>query len=349
MGRPVPDLSGVVQHRGPAIDAIRSIAHETFGTRTIVRSVAVERIERRLLRYSVRLGNESTRWNVVGKVYDDQPDGQRGFDVMRRLGESGFSQRPPTNVHVPRAYGYLPDLRLLLMEHAPGETLKRLVKKKRARAADMQLFAAALLKLHRAPLVVTGSFRVADHLAIRCAGLHEALAEAFPQLGERVRWIVEQARERETRSTPAMTLVHGDFHFGQVHVEDGEVWILDLDPVHLGDPAYDIAMVFVMLKRLEQTIGDAAYVRSLRDAFFECYFADLPGLRPAARVPLHMALIHLKRACKRFRWQDEPGWRDTIRRQINEGVACMEIMRFEAVPHSVSDVADLYSRCPATT
>ena len=95
MGRPVPDLSGVVQHRGPAIDAIRSIAHETFGTRTIVRSVAVERIERRLLRYSVRLGNESARWNVVGKVYDDQPDGQRGFDVMRRLGESGFSQRPP--------------------------------------------------------------------------------------------------------------------------------------------------------------------------------------------------------------------------------------------------------------
>jgi len=63
---------------------------------------------------------------------------------------------------------------------------------------------------------------------------------------------------------------------------------------------------------------------------------------------MHVALIHLKRACKRFRYQDEDGWRDTIRRQIGEGAACMEQMEATPVPRSAWDVAALYDECPAT-
>ena len=56
---------------------------------------------------------------------------------------------------------------------------------------------------------------------------------------------------------------------------------------------------------------------------------------------MHMALIHLNRACKRFRWQDEPGWPDTVRRQILEGVTCMEAaVRPAAVPRGVEGLAD---------
>jgi hypothetical protein len=65
-----------------------------------------------------------------------------------------------------------------------------------------------------------------------------------------------------------------------------------------------------------------------------------------------MALIHLKRACKRFRWQDEPGWPDIVRRQIDEGAACMEAaVRLVTVPRSIGAVAGLagiYDSCPAT-
>jgi hypothetical protein len=130
-------------------------------------------------------------------------------------------------------------------------------------------------------------------------------------------------------------------------VEGGRLWILDLDPLHLGDPAYDVAMVFVMLKQLERRVADPAYIQTLRDAFIEAYFPQR-GYEIAARVPLHVALIHLKRACKRFRYQDEPGWPDTVRRQVEEGAACMDGTQTAAPPLCAADVRALYGRCPAT-
>jgi hypothetical protein len=63
---------------------------------------------------------------------------------------------------------------------------------------------------------------------------------------------------------------------------------------------------------------------------------------------MHAALIHLKRACKRFRYQDEPGWTETVPRQVLEASACMELMCPPVRTRSVMDVADLYERCPVT-
>jgi hypothetical protein len=101
-----------------------------------------------------------------------------------------------------------------------------------------------------------------------------------------------------------------------------------------------------MLKHLQRKIDDAAYIRSLRDAFIGAYFAQ-QSYDIAERVPLHAALIHLKRACKRFRYQDEPGWQDTVRLQIGEAAACMNRMG-AIVPRSAADVAALDDGCPAT-
>jgi aminoglycoside phosphotransferase (APT) family kinase protein len=345
MGRPVPDLGSALEDRQRAFEGISSIAGEIFGPGTIVRSVGVERLERRLVRYSIDL-NGDRPWLVIGKVYGTAEEGERGFEAMRRLWMGGFAARPPVGVRIPQAYSYLPDVRLLLMEHAPGETLRALVKRKLAGADEMRLFAASLAKLHRSPPDVGEPFGVERHLAVRCAGLHGALAEAFADLRDRVQWIVDTARRLEAAGD-SLRLAHGDFHLGQIHVHGEEAWILDLDPLHVGDPAYDLAMVFVMLKHLEQRTGDAVYVRSLRDAFLAPYLDDT-GYDIAARVPMHMALIHLKRACKRFRWQDEPGWPDTIRRQIAEAAVCMETAVGVSLPRSLEDVAGIYARCPAT-
>jgi aminoglycoside phosphotransferase (APT) family kinase protein len=347
MGRPVPDLGGAVEDRQGTFEAISIIARDMFGASAGVKGISVERLERRLLQYSVDLESGQS-WLVIGKVYGSTDEGQRGFDAMRRLWQAGFSERAPVSVRIPQPYRYLPDLRLLLMEYAPGEMLRKLVKQKRAGTGEMHSFAAALAKLHRSPLVVAEPFGVERHLAIRCAGLHESVAEAFPELRDRVRWIVETARALELHGDSDMRLVHGDFHLGQIHVHGPDAWILDLDPLHAGDPAYDLAMVFVMLKHLEQRTGDTAYIRSLRDAFLAAYLAETDdGL--AARVPLHMALIHLKRACKRFRWQDEPGWPDIVRRQIGESAACMEAAtRLTALSGGVDALAEIYNSCPAS-
>ncbi|RPI57010.1 MAG: aminoglycoside phosphotransferase family protein [Acidobacteria bacterium] len=347
MGRPVPSLDDAALDPNQMLGAIRALTEQVPQTRLGVRAVTVEPLERRLLRYRVELDVAHPSWSVIGKVYDNRVDGQRAFDAMRRLWDGGFSARPPAGVRIPQPYRYLTDLRLLLMEDVPGKPLKTLVKRKVAGPAEMRMLAVALGKLHASALAPGVFFGVNDHLAVRCAGRHEALAQAFPDVAPQVRWIAERARELERRQGAAPTAVHGDFHLGQVHVLDDRAWILDLDPLHVGDPAYDVAMVFVMFKQLERKMHAAAYLRSLRDAFIDEYFSQ-GGYEIAGRIPLHVALIHLKRACKRFRYQDEDGWRDTVRRQIEEGVACMEQMDATPVLRSAWDVAALYDECPAT-
>ena len=347
MGRPVPDLDSAALDPTHMLGAMRAFVREALKTRPMARGIRVEHLERRLLRYHVEFGGADPDWSVIGKVYENPVAGQRSFNGMRRLWDAGFSSRPPIGVHIPQPYGYISHLRLLLMEEVPGKPLKALVKRKLASLEDMRLYAAGLAKLHRSAAVPSIPFRVDDHLAIRCDGRHEALAQTFPDIGRQVRLIVDRARHLETRLDATLTAVHGDFHLGQVHVSNGQVWILDLDPLHFGDPSYDVAMVFVMLKHLEQKMDDPGYIRSLRDAFIDTYFAQ-HGYDVAERVPMHVSLIHLKRACKRFRYQDEPGWPETIRRQIEEGAACVGEMEGMSVPRSTSDVASLYDRCPVT-
>jgi aminoglycoside phosphotransferase (APT) family kinase protein len=350
MGRPIPDLDRVLEDRARTISEIEPVVSRLFVPRTAVQSVAITRLERRLLRLTVGL-SDGREWVAVGKVYGRDAEGEHGFDVMRRLQQAGFGAQAPIDVQVPEAYAYLPALRLLLMQHAPGEALKRLVKRKRAGEGEMRRFAAALAKLHSRRhedgQAFGAPFTVERHLASRCAGLHDALTVAFPSQADRVHWIIDTAKTLESRHRTAPTLSHGDFHFGQVHIHDGRAWILDLDPLHIGDPSYDVAMVFVMLKLLERRIRDDRYVRMLRDAFIRSYFCENLFDR-ATRVPMHMALIHLKRACKRFRWQDEAGWPETVCRQLTDATVCLQAALRLRPPRSVDEIAGIYDRCPVT-
>jgi Ser/Thr protein kinase RdoA (MazF antagonist) len=234
------------------------------------------------------------------------------------------------------------------MEEVPGRSLKTLLKKKLASPQHMQLFATAMAKMHRFPLRFGGPFTVAEHLAIRCGALPEALAHAFPELGDTIRYIVETTRDIQNRTGhEVFTLAHGDLHPGQVHIRNDTLWILDLDPLHHGDPAYDVAMVFVSLKQLAEKTKQPAYIQGLRDAFVAAYFS-LMDWQVAQRVPLHEALIHLKRACKRFRWQDEPGWPETIPLQIRQSATCLQALQHSKAPESFSEVIELYERCPGS-
>jgi len=351
MGRPLPEIAAEAVDQRHLRTLLDSVAEKRFGSPCEVTVVSAEPCGRRAFLYSARLSKagspEKVPWRVIGKVYETPEAGQRSFEVMRALWEQGFAPGAPAAVRIPEPYGYVPDLRLLLMEEALGAPLKKLVKKSLARPDHMRLLARALLTLHRSGPIFTQPFTIEHHLAIRCGSLHEALAEAYPDLADAIQRIVQAARESETRvGYGAFTLAHGDFHLGQVHVEAERIWILDLDPLHVGDPAYDVAMVFVALKQCEQKTGASSYIHGLRDAFVSAYFSDADW-DIAGRVPLHEALIHLKRACKRLRWQDEAGWQDLIPLQIRQSVACLEAWRGLTAPRSVADLTLLYERCPA--
>jgi aminoglycoside phosphotransferase (APT) family kinase protein len=352
MGRPVTERATEALDYSYMRTALQAVVQDRCGTAVAVHGMTIEPDGRSLIRYRVETYeagmSQQPPWRVIGKVYAASAAGQRSFDAMRQLWDGGFAQQAPMQVRIPEPYTYLADLRLLLMEAVPGRSLKTLLKKKLASPEHMRLLAAAMAKLHRFPLRLGAPFTIEDHLAIRCSALPEVLAVACPELAPAIRWIVHTATDFQQRDGHAVcTLAHGDLHLGQVHLHSNTLWLLDLDPLHYGDPAYDVAMVFVALKQLEEKTQQSDYIRMLRDAFVSVYFA-LMDWHIARRVPLHEALIHLKRACKRFRWQDESGWPDTIRRQIWQSVNCLEAMQHSKAPQSLPEVVELYERCPAS-
>ena len=347
MGRPLPArleqaLEGVGSR--PSLDVL---VRERFGSSIRLKKVSSKVVRRRVVRYGVSTDGDPPRtWSVIGKVYDSPEAGQHAFRILRLLEEAGFSAAAPQQVRVPRALAYDEKSALLLMEEAGGTSLKRLLKKGLARDEEARAFAEALLKLHGFPRVIGATFTVADHLRVRCAGLTPALAEEFPAAAPTIERIIATA-EREQERQERWTLCHGDYHPGQVHLDEDTTWILDLDPLHRGDPAYDLGLVFTVLKRLESD-RPRRWIRVFRDAFVSTYFARIDP-QVAARIPLNEALVYLKRACKRFRYRDEAGWKNTVQRELEHAGRCLDVMEKSSVPRNLGDVLDSYdlTRPPA--
>jgi len=88
MGRPVPELDNTALDPDYMLGTMRGFVREGLKSRPIARSVAVEHLERRLLRYHVHFDSHPT-WSVIGKVYENPFAGQRSFNGMRRLWDGG--------------------------------------------------------------------------------------------------------------------------------------------------------------------------------------------------------------------------------------------------------------------
>ncbi len=347
MGRPVPTAVRGALDPAAVAPALEDLARDRFGPSTSVAGIGAEIVKRRVVRYTVDLhrpGGAGEPWRVIGKAYEARDRAERGFRLQRSLWDRGFPAAEPTSATLPEAFALVPDAPIVLMESAGGESLKRNWRTDRARPEQARLFAEALAKLHGFPPDVQDpepAVTVEGHLELRCAGLAPALATAFPALAGPIDAIVDAAR----RHAPlAPTLAHGDYHPGQVHVDDERLWILDLDPLHRGDPAYDVAMAVAMLRLLEEGSLQSGALRPLRAAFLDAYCARR-GFDVASRLPVNLALILLKRACKRFRWQDEPGWEAAVGRQIRAGLECARIQE-EGAPRDLEELLSLCDRCP---
>lgn len=321
MGRPLPATLPMALDPVSLRPHLEALARERFGYGTTIHQMTVEPLRRGVVRYSLGIdGPEEAppRWRVIGKAYDSEAAGRRSEQTMRRLRASGFDDV----IAEPFAFLTGSNENLLLMEALPGVTLKRLVKSGKARPDHMRLFAEALARLHRGPILFQRPFTIDDHLAVRCHGLIDELSRACPHQAEAIEAVVEAARASERPES--FTLAHGDYHLGQLQIDGDRSWLLDLDPVHLGDPAYDLAMVAVVLRLLEAGARDAASIRALREVFFDAYSG--PGApEVAARIPLQAALIHLKRACKRLHYRDEVDWPAAVEREVRRSVACLAL------------------------
>jgi Ser/Thr protein kinase RdoA (MazF antagonist) len=335
-----------------AREHVRAVVRERFGAAAQIRGVTVEQLERRVMRYTVALSRPTRPrgllWTLIGKVYETPDFGRRGFEALRQLWASGFAHGAADGIQIPEPYAYQPEHALLLMEDVPGRSLKLLLKRRRAGAEVVRLFAAAAAKLHRSPVVLTEPSTIDDYLArANVNAPPEAVAAGHPDLAGAIAGVLSAARDAQARfDQDTLALCHGDLHLGQFLSDGGRLWVLDLDRAGYGDPMHDLAMVFVSLRALESRASRATYVQAVLEQFLSAYFSANQW-RAAARVPVYAALIHLKRACKLFRWQDEPAWEERLRQQVHHAVLCIEMLQRTAEPRSLSDVTEIYRRCPA--
>jgi aminoglycoside phosphotransferase len=301
------------------------IMRKRFGKNLQIKRVHIEVLRRRskrcVLRYDIN-GFESDRkeavqWCVIGKVLMADL-GQKVYENMRQLWMHGFSIDAQDGISVPEPLEFISSLRMLLQAEVPGVSFSDLFNGS-ARKGHFQLLARALAKLHRCPIVPGKPFGVRDQL-LRCHPKHEFLLSACPDQASSIRHIVERAYEKEeafveTERTP----LHGDFHLGQIHIEDGHAWLIDLDALSYGDPASDLGNLLVFMKAKTRRNPET---NSFIQVFLDEYFS-LMDHKIRARIPLYEGLTHLRRACKCMRFQRE-GWKRKAELMIEQGVACVD-------------------------
>lgn len=287
-----------------------------------LRHVGVEMLRRRkrrcVLRYDLEfeVQGEVRRVGLIGKVFK----GAGGDPVRARmqwLYARGFASDASDDIAVPRVEAYVPELSLLLQEEIGGRAVKEYLASPDA-AWALRRMASALAKLHRTPMPPERPWVLEDHLS-RCHPAATTLGERTPELAGLVREILQGAAEwtRKYAAAPP-ALIHGDLHFGQVHVSSEKVWVIDLDASCVADPAADLGNALVFLRGKQHRLPS---VEGLCDAFLREYFQHMPT--PILdRVPLYEALTHLRRACKLTRLQ-EGNWRKKTRRYLEASLACL--------------------------
>ena len=282
-------------------------------------SVEVEVLRRRkqrcVLRYRLHLEGAAGRrqLSLIGKVYKGD-QGRQVTSLMHDLWAHGFDRAAQDRIAIPEVVAYVPRLALLLQEEIGGRPVKAYLGEEGAERALRQM-ALGLVKLHRSPVRIGVPFRMQDHLR-RCHPRPQVLRERIPELRPAIDEILREAvRLEHAYSSSQAGLIHGDFHMGQVHVAAPHTWLIDFDACCVADPAADLGNILVFLKGKARKLPSAPL---LVDAFLDEYCKHMPA-DILQRVPLFEAITHLRRACKRLRFQEE-GWQKKAERFIDDSL-----------------------------
>jgi hypothetical protein len=273
---------------------------------------------RMTLRLRVRVQNRTTgrpeERCFYAKVYREEEDGERTYEVTRKLwekaGGEGFS--------VGRPVAYLSDLRCLVQEEVPGSSLYDVFLRENEPTPVARRAARALAALHLDEDVPRlqhqrPSKEVLDR---RLKRIGATLQRTCPHLESEVQETVGAVIagcETEAPTVPT----HGDLHLRHILLHGGRPALIDLDAFAEADPLLDIALILSDLAAmpLDSTLPRAR-ARKASHAFVEEYFAHVPESWRDG-FPTRYARAVLKRAAKISRSQI-PGWPEKVEALIKE-------------------------------
>lgn len=228
-----------------------------------------------MLRAQVRLQNERTgeqrHETLFGKTYYND-DGARSFHTMRQCVEQKW------RVAFARPLAYQAEIRTLWQLGLAGHSLHEERKSGRiGRSFRPQLrkAGAALAAFHQIPVDGIPRQSEAECLA-RLDRLDQMVAIARPAHAQRVGELIEAIKCGRPALRTVATL-HGDLHLKNFFLSNGEIAMIDLDNVHVGDPHLELGSFLASLYFQELLNGrrlDAA--RADGQVFVNAYVEWIP-------------------------------------------------------------------------
>ena len=266
---------------------------------------------------------------VYGKVFPGDRGAEAG-PVIAALQERATAKSSPINFGVPRSFGWLPDLKLLLLEAVPGKAVVPELLKARLREAGAETIPDnGIISLEGA---IEGCARVAAALHTSDVKLVER--RAFEDEVLQLRYELAHVRrlspglgalldsrlgELELRAGELEPLdfcfSHGDYTLGQLLFDGANCGLVDFDSVCQAEPALDLGQ-FIAYLRISgaKTKGKAPSQPSVADdmaaRFLHAYVAATDGRWEAgfpasareeqlrSRVSIYTAISLLRRAVR---------------------------------------------------
>ena len=285
---PATDPAGLVELLGPLLT--KSVPGLLLGDCRVEavryrRDACVLRYE---LSWRLRANRRSLKQVLYGKVYEGGQGRLVGPAVAALRQQSLAGSGPALPFLVPRFQAYLPDLRLALLEAAPGSPL--LPERIRARAGvsvapsvpgptpedAVSACARIAAALHRSSIPVGPARTLAEEVDGARAAVDD-LAPLAPALAGSLHRHLGAVGDLALDPPPPLGVAHGDLDPAQILFDGPTTSLVDFDTVCLAEPALDLGQFTASLALTVRAAEDAArtsrtdWGKDLRAAFLQEY------------------------------------------------------------------------------
>lgn len=271
--------------------------------------------QRMVVEYSVRCGETANRTDsaaqtFIGKFYSDDT-GQVCFKNMQAVRSALVQSSRLGPLSIPQPFHYDHRVRFLIQQRVPGIAFTELIKDEDFRR-PISVAAQALAQLHALELGGYRTTQLHHHIDELIRPHPVVLSQHFPQYRSLIEDCLDYLHRQQVSWTDQTDRapIHRDFQLRQLFFADPSVWLIDWDLFACGDPAFDVAYFVVYLRtHLPNWQSESAI-----DAFLESYLS-IGSSTVLQRLPAYESFNYLRRACRRFRLQDD-GWQQQLEKMM---------------------------------
>jgi len=244
--------------------------------------------------FEIALSTASGSQELIGKVYaEDRAD---VYQTMQEIRRAGFGSKE--EFAIPQPIAFLPPLRLLLYEKAPGIRAKDLIRSPNEsdRVLAAERCARWLARFHTIGPRLGRVFLLDEHL-IALEGCSRRLTDLGWPFADKAGRLFEELKSTASElGRVEMCAGHGMYTAGQVLLDGDRTVTIDWDGYDVTDPSRDVARFIVALQRLALKYhGSLHALDGVGEVFLKTYIsAGRSDVR--RRLPFHKAAICMERA-----------------------------------------------------